>query len=556
MTIHEKVLRFELLASSSAELNWLNAAFVRAALEVRAGACDDDEDLTLRLIETPVAQPVFKAVAHPGVTLRGLMRDTTPHDFAAMISNTGYRLSKGYIESILAGSSDITPLAAECIAEVFGPSKEYWLQQQADYNAWRLHHDAESVEARRFDADMDQNKEICANAEPASPNQQCDANQPIWRVVAEALWGILDDISTAGDIAKGDDAMYRAMVEDLQAKKSNYLVSYDGQTLVRTGGEPPPNPPVEMSTPSKPNVLHPGETLKMILRERNLSIDDLISFIRKLYPTCVDFGPDRIALLLQGEADISIDIASMLQGALGPTPSASLWLQWQADYSARAEAVYLQQGTPVQRRPVASLTEQLQGRVAWLERQMDTWAERIRNLEKTLDAWQETSYTDPCKECQDCGCLFLPSGNERDATFKCRRCTSRVDPAAPPKWAIMSERDEAPDKAPEPNAPSPWAQIPDALLETLAEYAHTAWSGWMQYILQQCLGGEVAVIDMRQPSPGIPLSGVAVIPSELVERWSRQMHTTYADLPEEEKKSDRLEARRILVGLRTAKAVP
>jgi hypothetical protein len=34
------------------------------------------------------------------------------------------------------------------------------------------------------------------------------------------------------------------------------------------------------------------------------------------------------------------------------------------------------------------------------------------------------------------------------------------------------------------------------------------------------------------------------------------MHTTYADLPEEEKKSDRLEARRILVGLRTAKAVP
>lgn len=70
----------------------------------------------------------------------------------------------------------------------------------------------------------------------------------------------------------------------------------------------------------------------------------------------------------------------------------------------------------------------------------------------------------------------------------------------------------------------------DRLREALADYAHAAWSGWMQYMFDksQCLGGEV------------------IIPESLVKRWKRQMTTTYADLSEDEKTSDRKEADKIL----------
>lgn len=39
------------------------------------------------------------------------------------------------------------------------------------------------------------------------------------RYVAEVLFKILDDIDTAGDIAKGDDAGYRRIVERLQKNR-------------------------------------------------------------------------------------------------------------------------------------------------------------------------------------------------------------------------------------------------------------------------------------------------------------------------------------------------
>lgn len=69
------------------------------------------------------------------------------------------------------------------------------------------------------------------------------------------------------------------------------------------------------------------------------------------------------------------------------------------------------------------------------------------------------------------------------------------------------------------------------LCETLAEYAHGAWSGWMRYMF----------------SKGYPGMGYSwVIPSALKARWHRQMNTPYADLPEDEKESDRQEADKIL----------
>jgi hypothetical protein len=66
--------------------------------------------------------------------------------------------------------------------------------------------------------------------------------------------------------------------------------------------------------------------------------------------------------------------------------------------------------------------------------------------------------------------------------------------------------------------------------ERLAEYAHSAWSGWMKYLFGKCISRD----------------GEVVIPRWAVERWQRQSSTAYADLPESEKASDRTEADKML----------
>ena len=68
-------------------------------------------------------------------------------------------------------------------------------------------------------------------------------------------------------------------------------------------------------------------------------------------------------------------------------------------------------------------------------------------------------------------------------------------------------------------------------IEALADYAHTAWSGWIHYMFAKC----------QQQS-----DGTLVIPAWAVERWSRQAGTSYEALPDEEKESDREEARTML----------
>lgn len=80
------------------------------------------------------------------------------------------------------------------------------------------------------------------------------------------------------------------------------------------------------------------------------------------------------------------------------------------------------------------------------------------------------------------------------------------------------------------------ATPPDtARVETLAALAHDQWSDWMEYLFKQC-----NTVDETDR---------ADIPPELVARWWRQMRTPYADLPEGEKESDRVEARKVLAVL-------
>lgn len=68
-------------------------------------------------------------------------------------------------------------------------------------------------------------------------------------------------------------------------------------------------------------------------------------------------------------------------------------------------------------------------------------------------------------------------------------------------------------------------------IEKLAEYSHSAWSGWMKYQFSKCIKNDDSSV---------------TIPKESVERWTRQMNTQYKDLPEKEKESDKKEAREIL----------
>jgi hypothetical protein len=73
------------------------------------------------------------------------------------------------------------------------------------------------------------------------------------------------------------------------------------------------------------------------------------------------------------------------------------------------------------------------------------------------------------------------------------------------------------------------------LREALAAIAHEQWCGWMSYLFKQ--GTTNA-------------DGSFTIQPWAVERWVRQVGTTYADLPEEEKRSDRHEADRVLAVVR------
>jgi hypothetical protein len=73
------------------------------------------------------------------------------------------------------------------------------------------------------------------------------------------------------------------------------------------------------------------------------------------------------------------------------------------------------------------------------------------------------------------------------------------------------------------------------LREKLADLAHKQWSGWMKHLFSKSRKND---------------DGTVTIPAWAVERWARQMNTDYKDLPEEEKESDREEARKVIQVLR------
>ena len=72
----------------------------------------------------------------------------------------------------------------------------------------------------------------------------------------------------------------------------------------------------------------------------------------------------------------------------------------------------------------------------------------------------------------------------------------------------------------------------DNLLETLASVEHERWSHWQRYLHSKCVS--------------VGSDGALLIPGHLVKRWEEQIGTPYANLPEEEKESDREQVRKYL----------
>lgn len=68
-------------------------------------------------------------------------------------------------------------------------------------------------------------------------------------------------------------------------------------------------------------------------------------------------------------------------------------------------------------------------------------------------------------------------------------------------------------------------------IEHGAAIAHEQWSGWMKYLFEKSTQNA---------------DGTVTIPKWAVDRWTRQMNTPYVELPESEKESDRIEARKYL----------
>lgn len=67
--------------------------------------------------------------------------------------------------------------------------------------------------------------------------------------------------------------------------------------------------------------------------------------------------------------------------------------------------------------------------------------------------------------------------------------------------------------------------------EELAIYTHSAWANWMAHLFEKSTTN---------------LDGSVTIPAPLVERWRRQVGSSYAFLPDSEKLSDLKEADDIL----------
>jgi len=69
------------------------------------------------------------------------------------------------------------------------------------------------------------------------------------------------------------------------------------------------------------------------------------------------------------------------------------------------------------------------------------------------------------------------------------------------------------------------------MLDEIANVQHEIWSHWMRYLFEISLQNE---------------DGTVTIPADKVERWKRQMITKYANLSDDEQRSDLEQAQKVV----------
>ena len=95
--------------------------------------------------------------------------------------------------------------------------------------------------------------------------------------------------------------------------------------------------------------------------------------------------------------------------------------------------------------------------------------------------------------------------------------------------------------------PEPAADPED--IETLSMLEHSSWSGWTDWQIR-CMRKEA------ENDPRLEFVLEEVMKMDCWKRWDRQRQTTYEDLSEKEKESDRIEARKKLKAYRPSRSSP
>ena len=85
---------------------------------------------------------------HPGAFIRRQCLE--PLGLTVTEAARGLAVSRNTLSMLLNGRLGISPEMAIRLSEAFGGSPESWLTQQMQYDLWRVQHDREPVEVRRF----------------------------------------------------------------------------------------------------------------------------------------------------------------------------------------------------------------------------------------------------------------------------------------------------------------------------------------------------------------------------------------------------------------------
>ena len=152
------------------------------------------------------------------------------------------------------------------------------------------------------------------------------------------------------------------------------------------------------------------------------------------------------------------------------------------------------------------------------------------------------------------GCRKIINGRihrTSDDVDLCEKCWHEVVDAekSPPKEIVVDGAIEAAESI-DDDAPLQEERRElgeDEIIDKLADYSHRAWSEWMKYMFSK------GKFEAHEYHKNI-IELCYIMPADLRFRWERQMRTEYADLPEEEKATDRHEARKILEVYRPAPA--